>query len=95
MNIKDDVLTFEAVDFDGLSDFAKKALPLYVGEKLEFQNVLADTLNVHIEAAKKALTVQKTIEPDVQSLLKKLAAADQKKLDDAAPLLAQLDSVLS
>jgi hypothetical protein len=76
MKIENDAVSFDAADFDGLSDFAKKALPIYVGENLEFQNVLASDINKVVESAKENLIRTTRSSDEVNPLLRKLAAAD-------------------
>lgn len=83
MKITNDRIEFDAADFDGLSDFARKALPVYVGERADFLVVLADTLNSQIEAAKESLVNATRSAESVDEVLNGLAAADQAKYDEA------------
>lgn len=94
MKILNDTITFDDSDFDSLSDFAKKALPLFVGERLEFKTVFADSLNKQIDQAKNVLVIVKGKDPAIEAIVRKLSAADQSKLDEAAPVLDQLTTIL-
>lgn len=90
MNITNDIITFDAADFDALSDFAKKALPPYSGTT-PFEETFSNQLNEHIRVAKELLKqTTVTADPKLQSLLGSLATADQAKLDEVAPQIDQL-----
>lgn len=93
MTITNDILTFDAADFDGLSDLAKVALPPYSGTT-PFAETFANQINEHIRIAKELAkqTLAKE-DPRIGEILAGLAAADPLKLEDAEPLLTDLQNL--
>lgn len=93
MTITNDTITFQAADFDALSDFAKAALPPYSGTT-PFAETFAAQINEHIRVAKE-LAKQTTItaDPRIDEILSGLAAADPAKLAEAEPLLTDLQNL--
>lgn len=85
MKIANDIFSFDAADFDALSDFAKTTIgPL-------LPDLIADLVNNYVESAKQSAIAARTREPEVAVVLRKLAAADSQKVSDA---LTAADAVL-
>ena len=96
MRVTNDKISFDASDFDGLSDFALKALLVYVGERTGFATVFSDSLNAQIESAKKVLVESTQSSDEVSGVLRKLAAADSDTKNRAlAAIQIVLDPVVA
>ena len=92
MTIIDDQIKFAAEDFDGLSDFSKKALTAYIGDYAAYFSVQA---NRDVEISKLHLKKIAGSDPVTDAILAGLASADEAKLAEAAPILASLDALLN
>lgn len=92
MKITNDTITFDAADFDGLSDFGKKATSVYLEDYAAY---FSAKVNKEIELAKAHLKTLTVADPRTDTILAGLASADEAKLLEAEPLLAQLDALLN
>lgn len=94
MTIKNDSLTFDESDFDGLSDLAKKALVNYSGE-VPFHVLLGNQASEHVSIAKRLLSqTTASIDPKLTAIVEGLAIADAQKTADAQTCLDQLIALL-
>lgn len=95
MTIVNDVVTFQASDFNDLSDFAIAALQQQAGSTAAAVNKLSKQVTVVIAHAKSNF-VQETAgnNADVGLLLRKFAAADAPTLAAAADEIAALSAAL-
>lgn len=85
MRITNDIFSFDAAEFDELSDFAKTTIGPLLPE------LIADLVNNYIESAKQRVIEARSREPEVATVLRKLAAADPAKVSEA---LTAADAVL-
>lgn len=92
MNIKNDIVTFSAEDFAGLSDFGKKAVAIYLEDYAAY---FSAKVNREIELAKAHLKTLTVADPKTDALISGLASADETTLAQVEPLLAQLDALLN
>lgn len=92
MKIEKDIVTFDAADFAGLSDYAKKAVSVYLEDYAAYFSV---KVNKEIELSKAHLKTLTIAEPTTDSILVGLAAADEAKRLEVEPLLNQLDALLN
>jgi hypothetical protein len=90
MNIIDDKISFDPADFSRLSDFAKRALIGFFGDRVLFNEVLADILNGEIENAKSASAATTAVQVKLEDLSDLLAKADPAEFAQAA---AQIDQI--
>lgn len=91
MKIVNDQITLTAADFAGLSDFGQKAVVVYLEDYAAY---FSAKINAEIQLAKDHLKKVTASDPVADSILAGLASADEAKLLEAQPLLAQLDALL-
>lgn len=100
MNITADQIEFDAADFSGLSDFAKKAiseLALSSTPALDgvFEDVFSRLLNDYVTGAKDSLKSTSAQTPSVEAVLESYAVADAAKRAAADLLLADIEVLLN
>jgi hypothetical protein len=91
MNIKNDIITFDESDFDGLSDFARKSITSRIGSVADFAVEAGLIFSRSLAADKSALRRSIVESPEVQALAEKLALADdQTRADTIAEAAAKI-----
>lgn len=73
MNIINDTITFDAADFAGLSDFARKAIASRIGTLDDYAIELGVIVTRSLEADKSALHREISELPEVKTLVDTLA----------------------
>lgn len=96
MKITNDIVSFEPKDFEGLSQFAKLALPVYSGTT-PFLETFANDINNHIKTAKSIAKKTVSMDAKFEAVVEGIAlanASDPQKRADAETALDQLISIL-
>jgi hypothetical protein len=83
MKITNDQITFDESDFDGLSDFARKAIEQRIGTVADFARETGTILSRSLDADKARLRSNIAASPEVQNLVEKLALTDDTSRADA------------
>jgi len=92
MRIENDIVTFDAADFDRLSEFGKRAVVSYLEDYAAY---FSAKVNKEIELAKAHLKTLTVADPRTDAIVAGLAAADEATRLQAEPLLNQLDVLLN
>lgn len=90
MKITNDIITLEPSDFNGLSDFARKAVTAYFGPGVLFNEVLSKLLNDELEKAEAFSSDSVAAQVKLKELSDLLAQATPQEFADA---VVQLDQI--
>lgn len=90
MIITNDVVEFEAADFNGLTPDAAKAILVDLRPGTSFLMDCSLLITGRITSAKIRQRERVLKDDQIAELIDKLAAADMQKLDDARPIMDQL-----
>ena len=83
MKIQNDTITFDAADFSGLSDIARKAIETRIGTLEDFAREQGTILTRALDADKARLRKNVSDSPEVTALIEKLALTDDISRTDA------------
>jgi len=83
MKIQNDTITFDADDFSGLSDIARKAIETRIGTLEDFAREQGTILTRALDADKARLRKNVSDSPEVIALIEKLALIDDATRESA------------